>query len=64
MDVQTHLICTPHSEFRTMLTIQRVTSDEGMESGAGWGSSLPVTCISASTYVSITNMFHLPVTSQ
>ena len=47
-----------------MLTIQCVTSDEGMESGAGWGSSLPVTCISANTYVSISNMFHLPVTSQ
>ena len=38
MDVQTHLICTPHSELRAMLTIQCVTSDEGMESGAGWGS--------------------------
>ena len=58
------LICTPHSEFRTMLTIQCVTSDVGMEGGAGWGSSLPVTCINANTYVSISNMFHLPVTSQ
>ena len=35
------LICTPHGEFRTMLTIQCVTSDVGMESGAGWGTRTP-----------------------
>ena len=64
MDEKDNLICTPHNELTIMPTNQCVTSDVGMESGAGWGSSLPVTCISANTYVSISNMFHLPVTSQ
>ena len=35
------LICTPDSELRAMLTIQCVISDEGMESGAGWGTRTP-----------------------
>ena len=47
-----------------MLTIQFVTSDEGMESGADWGSSLPVTCISTNGYVSNFNMLHIPITRQ